>query len=163
MSERNKAPEENAANQSDRVAAASADIVKLPAHLLFRKELSLMVWKPHGVLDEAMVNEIVAFLETAERVAHKPFNRFTDLSAPALDMIDLSFKFVFHVALFRRISAGRKPRVKSAFYVTSPGAVHYAKLHALLNDYSPLQVSLHTDRAAAAKWLGVPVEALTIS
>jgi len=38
--------------------------------------------------------------------------------------------------------------------------VHYAKLHAMLTDYSPLHVALFTDRAAAAKWLGVPLEAL---
>ncbi len=139
------------------------DGVKVPAHLLFRKKLSLVVWKPHGILNEAIVNEIVAFIETAERRALKPFNRFTDLSAPALDAVDLNFKFVFQVALFRRISAGPKPPVKSAFYVTSPAASHYAKLHAMLTDYSPLDVSVHTDLAAAAKWLGVPVDALTIS
>jgi hypothetical protein len=31
----------------------------------------------------------------------------------------------------------------------------------MLTDYSPLDVSLFTDRAAAATWLGVPDEALT--
>ena len=50
--------------------------MKLPAHVLFRKELSLMVWKPHGILDQALVNEIVAFVEAAEERAQKPFNRF---------------------------------------------------------------------------------------
>jgi hypothetical protein len=35
------------------------------------------------------------------------------------------------------------------------------KLHAMLTDYSPLHVALFTDRAAAAKWFGVPVEALS--
>jgi hypothetical protein len=34
--------------------------LKLPAHVLFRKELSLLVWKPHGILDQALVNEILA-------------------------------------------------------------------------------------------------------
>jgi len=47
--------------------------LKLPAHVLFRKELSLMVWKPHGILDQALVNEIVAFLEAAEERVQKPF------------------------------------------------------------------------------------------
>jgi len=50
--------------------------------------------------------------------------------------------------------------VKSAFYVTSSDSTHYAKLHAMLTDYSPLHVALFTDRAAAAKWLGVPIEVL---
>ena len=133
--------------------------MKLPAHVLFRKDLSLLLWKPHGILDEALVNEMVAFIETAEERASKPFNRFIDFSA--LDLVDLNFKFVFHVALHRRLAFDSHPPVKSAFYVTSPASTHYAKLHAMLTDHSPLHVSLFTERAAAAKWLGVPVEALS--
>jgi hypothetical protein len=134
--------------------------LKLPAHVLFRKELSLMLWKPHGILDEVVVNEIVAFVEAAEERAQKPFNRFADLSA--LDAVDLNFRFVFHVALHRRLAFQSHPAVKSAFYVTSPATTHYAKLHAMLTDYSPLDVALFTERAAAAKWLGVPLEALMV-
>ena len=119
-----------------------------------------MLWKPHGILDEALVNEIVAFIETAEERASKPFNRFIDFSA--LDMVDLNFKFVFHIALHRRLSYAQHPAVKSAFYVTSPATAHYAKLHAMLTDYSALDVALFTERAAAAKWLGVPLEALMV-
>jgi hypothetical protein len=134
--------------------------MKLPAHVLFRKELSLILWKPHGILDQALVNQVVAFIGTAESRASKPFNRFTDMSA--LDMVDLNFKFVFEIALHRRLTAAPKPAVKSAFYVTSPATAHYAKLHAMLTDYSPLDVSLFTNRAAAAEWLGVPEQALVM-
>ena len=131
--------------------------LKLPAHVLFRKDLSLILWKPHGILDEVLVNEIVAFIDVAEERASKPFNRFADLSA--LDMVDLNFKFVFHIALHRRLSAPHSP-VKSAVYVTNPATAHYAKLHAMLTDYSTLDVVLFTEREAAAKWLSVPVEVL---
>lgn len=134
--------------------------MKLPAHVLFRKELSLILWRPRGILDQAAVNEVVAFIDTAEKRSSKPFNRFTDLSA--LDMVDLNFKFVFGIALHRRLSVAPKPPVKSAFYVTSPATAHYAKLHAMLTDYSPLDVSLFTNRDAAAEWLGVPEEALNM-
>jgi hypothetical protein len=134
--------------------------VKLPAHVLYRKDLSLMLWKPHGILDEALVNEVVAFIDAAENRASKPFNRFADLSA--LDAVDLNFKFVFHIALHRRLAYAPHPLVKSAFYVTSSDTAHYAKLHAMLTDYSPLDVALFTERAAAAKWLGVPIEALMV-
>ena len=134
--------------------------MKLPAHVLFRKELSLILWKPRGILDESLVNEMIVFIDTAEARASKPFNRFADLSA--LDEVDLNFNFVFHIALHRRISSKPKPPVKSAFYVTGPATTHYVKLHAMLTDYSPLDVALFTDRAAAAKWLGVPVEALIL-
>jgi hypothetical protein len=134
--------------------------LKLPAHVLFRKDLSLLLWKPHGTLDEALVNDIVAFIETAEERASKPFNRFIDFSA--FDMVDLNFKFVFDIALHRRLSYAQHPAVKSAFYVTSPATAHYAKLHAMLTDYSPLDVALFTERAVAEKWLGVPVKALMV-
>jgi hypothetical protein len=102
------------------------------------------MWKPHGVLDEEVVNEMVVFIGTAEARSSKPFNRFIDLSA--LDAVDLNFKFVFDVALHRRLTYAGNPAVKSAFYVTSPTTVHYAKLHKLLNDYSPINVRLFTDR-----------------
>ena len=101
-----------------------------------------MLWKPHGILDEGIVNEIVAFIDLAEERASKPFNRFADLSA--LDMVDLNFKFVFHIALHRRLVSASHSPVKSAFYVTSPATAHYAKVHAMLTDHSPLDVALFT-------------------
>ena len=94
-----------------------------------------------------------------EKRHREPLNRFADLSA--LDAVDLNFDFVFHVALGRRLSAAPRPTVKSAFYVTSSDSTHYTKLHAMLTDHSPLHVALFTDRAAAAKWLDVPLEALS--
>ena len=117
-----------------------------------------MLWKPHGILNELLVNEIVAFIDVAEERASKPFNRFADLSA--LEMVDLNFKLVFHIALHRRRASVPRSPVKSAFYVTSLATAHYAKLHAMLTDYSTLDVALFTEREWAAKWLSVPVEVL---
>jgi hypothetical protein len=133
--------------------------LKVPAHVSFRKDQSLILWSPRGILDEATINEIVAFIETVER-RNQRLNRFVDLSV--LDAVDLNFKLIFYVALGRRVSVKNKPAVKSAFYVTSAATTHYAKLHAMLTDYSPLEVSLFTDRPSAAKWLGVPDEALSM-
>ena len=77
-----------------------------------------------------------------------------------LPPLDLNFKFVFHTGLHRRLTSAPHSPVKSAFYVTSPKIAHYAKLHAMLTDYSPLEVALFTEREAAAKLLCVPVEVL---
>jgi hypothetical protein len=132
--------------------------LKLPAHVLFRKDLSLILWKPRGILNESTVKEVVEFIEAVEKGNREPLNRFSDLSA--VDAVDLNFDFVFHVALGRRLSAAPGPAVKSAFYVATPASTHYVKLHAMLTDYSPLHVALFTDRAAAARWLGVPLQAL---
>jgi hypothetical protein len=134
--------------------------MKMPSHVQFRKDHALILWKPRGILDQAIVNEIVLFIETAEKNNKKPFNRFSDLSA--LDAVDLNFQFVFDVALNRRLSSRSNPSVKSAFYVTSPATTHYMKLHKLLTDYSALGVRLFTDREEAAKWLDVPPEVLIL-
>jgi len=131
--------------------------MELPADIEYAKDANLFIWRPRGVLGEALVNRIIVFVREQEETLGRSFDRFTDLSA--LDAVDLNFNYVFHIALYRRLSyAGGK--VKSAFYVSSSDAEHYAKLHALLTDHSPLQVSIFTDRAAAAKWLGVPIELL---
>ena len=124
----------------------------------FHEDLPLIVWKPRGILDEAAVNKILVDLLRREAMAAKPFNRFSDLSA--VESFHLTFRYVFHVALHRRLTyAGRGP-IKSAFYVTHPEAAHLVRIHALMTDHSPLNVEMFEEREAAAKWLSVPVEAL---
>ena len=126
----------------------------------FHEDLHLIVWKPRGILDEAAVNKILIEILRREATAAKPFNRFCDLSA--VESFHLTFKYVFHLALHRRLSyAGREP-VKSAFYVTHPEAARIVKIHALLTDFSPLDVKMFEEREAAAKWLGVGVESLAM-
>ena len=129
-----------------------------PPDVRFHEDLHLIVWRPRGLLDEAAANKVLVDLQRREAAAAKPFNRFSDLSL--VESFHLSFKYVFHVALYRRLSyAGREP-VKSAFYVTRPQAGHIVRIHALMTDHSPLNVEMFEEREAAAKWLGVPVESL---
>jgi len=126
----------------------------------FHEDLHLIVWKPRGILDEAAVNKILIEILRREATSAKPFNRFCDLSA--VESFHLTFKYVFHLALHRRLSyVGREP-VKSGFYVTHPEAAHIVKIHALLTDFSPLDVKMFEEREAAAKWLGVGVESLAM-
>src|SRR5438067_12963984 len=127
--------------------------MELPADVEYAENANLFIWRPRGVLSEALVNNIIAFVREQEETLGRSFNRFADLSA--LDAVDLNFNYVFHIALYRRLSyAGGK--VKSAFYVSSSNAEHYAKLHAFLTYHSTLQVSIFSDSEAAAKCRGVP-------
>jgi len=106
------------------------------------------------------VNRAISFLAEKEAAVGKPFNRFTDTSAQ--EAVELSFQYVFHVALYRRLSyCGRSP-VKSAFYATHPKVIRLVKIHALLTDHSPLRVALFEKPEEAALWLGVPITALEI-
>jgi hypothetical protein len=58
---------------------------------LFHRDLSLIFWRPRGILDESTVSEIIAFIEAVEKRNREPLNRFADLSA--LDAVDLNFDF----------------------------------------------------------------------
>src|SRR4029077_18317479 len=132
--------------------------MKPPADVEYLEEARLFVWRPRCILDEAEVNKLLVDLLRRETRAAKPFNRFADLSF--VESFHLSFQYIFHVALYRRLSyAGREP-IKSAFYVTHPEASHIVRIHALMTDHSPLNVEMFEEREAAAKWLGVPVESL---
>ncbi len=132
--------------------------MNLPADVTFIEDVSLFIWWPRGVLNEAAVNKILTFIAEQEGKFGRQFNRFTDMSA--LNAVDLTFKYVFHVALYRRLSRAGREVVKSAFLVTDPEIAHYVKLHAVMTDYSPLKVAMFEEREAAAKWLGVSIEIL---
>jgi len=88
----------------------------------------------------------------------EPFNRFSD--TVAADEIELNFKYVIQFSLHRRLSYAGRPPVKSAILATDSTMIHYAKLHAVLTQGSPINVRIFKDRKEAAKWLGVPVELL---
>jgi hypothetical protein len=133
-------------------------VTELPADVEYVEDASLIVWRPRGMLNEAEVNKVLVDLIRRETTAEKPFNRFADLSL--VESFHLTFKYVFHVALHRRLSYVGRERIKSAFYVTNPEAVRVIKIHALLTDLSPLEVEMFETREAAAKWLGVPVGSL---
>lgn len=135
--------------------------MKLPPDVQFHEDVRLLVWKPHGVLNEAALKHIRELIGDLEATSNEPFDRFTD--GQTLDAIDLNFRYVFAFALFRRLSyAGRTP-VKSAILVSSLTLAHYSKLHEMLTRGSSIKVRIFEEREAAARWLGVPVELLIIS
>ena len=132
--------------------------MNVPPDVEVLQAAQLLVWRPGGILDQRKVDKIIAFVTEQENKFGKSFNRFTDISR--LDSVDLSFDYVFHVALYRRLSRRGRTIIKSAFLVPNAEVSRYIKLHALLTDHSPLKVRMFKEYAAAAEWLGVPVESL---
>ena len=132
--------------------------MKIPPDVEVESGLNLLLWKPHGILDERKVNRILAFIREEEAQNQTSGRRFIDTTN--LTEIDLNFHYVFHVALYRRLSRQGRPQIKTAFFVKNPAFEHYVKLHALLTDHSPLQVRLFKEQKAAAQWLDVPLESL---
>lgn len=123
--------------------------MRLPPNVTFDEELRLCLWRPSLILNETAVNKVIAFLGAKEAMSDKPFNRFSD--STRVDAVDLNFRYVFHVALFRRLSYAGRPPVKSAILVRSEALARYSRMHALLTRGSPLKVKIFEEREAAAK------------
>ena len=132
--------------------------MEMPPDVEFHEDIRLLIWRPHGVLDEPAINKIVAVVGDLEAKLEAPFNRFSDTLAA--DEVELNFKYIVHVSLHRRISYAGHPPVKSAILATDSTIIHYARLHAVLTQGSPINVQVFQDRQKAADWLGVPAELL---
>ena len=130
----------------------------LPPELEFREDIHLLIYRPRGVIDEAAIKRVVPALEDLEAKLQEPFNRFSDTLAA--DEVELNFKYVIQFSLCRRLSYAGHPSVKSAILATDSTMIHYARLHALLTQGSPINVRVFKDRQEAADWLGVPMERL---
>jgi hypothetical protein len=119
------------------IAAIFGKRVALVEKLGNVEDVRLLVWKPHGVLNEAALRRIMTLLEGIEATSNEPFNRFTD--GQALDAIDLNFRYVFDFALFRRLSYAGRPPVKSSILVSSLTLAPYSELHEMLTRGSRLR------------------------
>jgi hypothetical protein len=133
--------------------------MKLASDVEFHEDIRLLIYRPRGLIDEPAIKKVVAVLEDLEAKLQKPFNRFADTLAA--DEVELNFKYVIQVSLCRRLSYAGHPPVKSAILATDSTMIHYARLHALLTQGSPINVRTFRDRKEAAEWLRVPIERLS--
>ena len=132
--------------------------MKLPPDVEFYEDIRLIVWRPHGLVDKSAVNRVISVLGELETALKEPFNRFSD--TVAADTVDLNFEYIIHVSLYRRSFYGKRPPIKSAILATDATLIHYAKVHALLTQGSPINVRVFQNRKEAAQWLGVPIATL---
>lgn len=133
--------------------------MKLPSDVEFHEDIRLFIHRPRGVLNESTVNKLISVIEDLEANSKEPFNRFFDTLEA--DEVELNFRYVIHVSLYRRLTYSGKPPIKSAILATDSTMIHYTKLHAVMTQGSPIKVQLFQEREAAARWLSVPIEKLT--
>lgn len=129
--------------------------MKFPPDVEFYEDIRLIVWRPRGVVDKSAVNKVISVLGELESTSKEPFNRFSD--TVQADAVDLNFEYIIHVSLYRRSFYGKRPPIKSAILATDATLIHYAKVHALLTQGSPINARVFQDRKEAAQWLGVPI------
>ena len=130
----------------------------LPPDVQFHEVVRLLVWRPRGLLNETSVNKVISVLADLETKLKEPFNRFSDTLE--ITQVELNYRYVIQVSLYRVISYGDRPPVKSAILATDSTIAHYFELHAIITKDSPINVRIFQERKEAAKWLGVPIERL---
>jgi hypothetical protein len=133
-------------------------VMKLPPEVQFHEDIRLVVYRPRGLLDETAINRVVSIIGDLEAKLQEPFNRFFDTLGH--DEVELNFRYVIRVSLYRVLSYGDRPRVKSAILATDSTIGHYFQLHAIITEDSPINVRIFQKREDAAKWLGVPIARL---
>ena len=132
--------------------------MQLPPDLEFYEDIRLLIYRPHGLLNEAAFNKVISALEDLEAKLQEPFNRFSDTLAA--HEVELNFKYIIQASLHRRLSYAGRPPVKSAILATDSTIIHYGRLHAVLTQGSPIKVRIFQDRNEAAAWLAVSAERL---
>ena len=129
--------------------------MKLPPELEFHEDIRLLIYRPRGLVNEAALNKTLSALEDLEAKLQEPFNRFFDTLGH--DEIELNFRYVIQISLYRVLSYGDRPPVKSAILATDSTIVHYCQLHAIITQDSPITVRIFQERGKAAQWLDVPL------
>ncbi len=124
-------------------------------HTRYHAQWRQITWHPQGIFDDALADEFVGILGSEEFYAETPFQGYTDFSG--LAEIRLKIGHVFQIAQRRRESDGP---VKSALFADTAVGFGIARLYEELMKESAIQVRAFRERAAAAEWLGVPVEIL---
>ena len=130
----------------------------LPDDIEFHEDIRLFIHRPRALLNEVILDRTIAALGRLEEEQKEPFNRFLDTLGA--DAVELNFRYMFHVSLYRRLSYANRPPIRTALLVTHSALTHYGRLHEILTQGSPIKVRIFEDRLEAANWLGVPIERL---
>ena len=133
--------------------------MKLPADVEFHEDIRLLIYRPHGVLNEQSVDKLVGIIGELESKLQEPFNRFFDTLGH--DEVELNYRYVIQISLHRVLSYLDRPPVKSAILATDSTIIHYCQLHAIVTEDSPINVRIFQEREEAAQWLGVPIERIS--
>lgn len=130
-----------------------------PADLRYYPEHRLLAWQPHGPLDDALLDELAAWMTKAEEFS-LPFSRYVDLSC--LTSISLQDGHLPRMAQQARQYHGLAP-VRCALYSPTAAGFDIARVFEGLMEGSGVEARAFREPAAAAAWLGLPAELLSLS
>jgi hypothetical protein len=142
-------------------SGASPDFRTLPGpgHLRHYPAHNLIAWRPEGILDDRLLDQIGEWLCTIERTS-PPFDRFIDLSR--LTEVAVRTNHMFDFARKRAEQLAGAPPMKSAIYSDDWVGFGIARMYESLMEGTPIDVRAFRDRAKAAIWLQMPGEILAL-
>jgi hypothetical protein len=148
---------DNPVNDSEPLPAPR--ILPEPAHLWQYPAHDLVVWQPHGVLNDHLLDEIGEWICTIEK-ASVPEKRFVDFSR--LTEVAIRTNHLFEFARKRAEQFAGITPVKSALFSKDWVGFGIARMYESLMRGTPIDARAFRDRVAAAIWLDVPAEILKL-
>jgi hypothetical protein len=119
----------------------------------------LIIWQPHGVLDDKLLDAILAWILEVEKDA-QPCNRFIDFTH--VTKIALQIGHLFIAARERAEKYRGVAPLKAAFYCDTLAALGTAHLYETLMKNTAIEARVFQNLAEAAAWLAVPEEILRL-
>jgi hypothetical protein len=122
-------------------------MILLPDDIEFHEDIRLLIYRPRGVLNDQSLDKIVGIIGEFESKLQEPFNRFFDTFGH--DQVQLNFRYVIQISLYRVLSYGDQPPMKSPILATDSTIAHYCQLHAIITADSPINVRIFQKREDA--------------
>ena len=139
------------------VKPSTSQLLKPFSGARYHPECRLVIWRPRGVLNDALADRVVRFVELETCAMGEPFDRFTDFSG--LTEIRLKPGHAFQLARSLRQDHPGQP-VKAAFFSEQTVGLGLARMYEELMQDAVSYVRAFRDLSMAARWLGVPTELL---
>jgi len=143
--------------ESDKTAPISKPIPG-PPDLRHYPAYQLVAWRPQGVLDDKLLEDIAEWLFAIEK-ASLPFKRFVDFSG--LTVVSIRTRHLFEFARQRAEQFAGIAPVRTALYCDDWVGFGIAKLYESLMENTPIEVRVFQNLLNAAEWLGVSVNVLS--
>ena len=107
--------------------------MKLPPEIEFHADIRLLIYRPHGLMNEEAVNKLVSVIEDLEAEIARAFQSILPMQLGSPMKIELNFRYVIHVSLHRRLSYKGRAPVKSAI-LANDSTAHSLRPVACLTD-----------------------------
>ena len=123
---------------------------------VYYPKFRLMTWRPIGIFDAALADNVRQFIEWEEYIQDGPFDRYTDLSG--ITEVQVNLTRLSEVAHRRR---NVLQPVRCAIFADTTHSFVIAQIYeSLMEQAVAITVRAFREREVAAQWLGVPVAIL---